>query len=106
MLPTIELLSEWKLEAEFRNIGIRYLTNLIESNLHRRSSTWEIHMCLVVDGEANDGGEVCLRLVGEQRKDEPFPIEPFPVVVELKYRGNTESSLCVVVGNVRNTDLA
>ena len=63
-------------------------------------------MRLVVDGEANDGGEVCLRLVGEQRKDEPFPIEPFPVVVELKYRGNTESLLCVVVSNVRNTDLA
>ena len=63
-------------------------------------------MGLVVDGEANDGGEVCLGLVGEQRKDEPFSIEPFPVVVvELKYRGNTESSLCVVVSNVRNTDL-
>ena len=41
-------------------------------------------MCLVVDGEANDGGEVCFAVVGERRKDEPFPIEPFPAVVELK----------------------
>ena len=57
-------------------------------------------MCLVVDGQTDDGGQVCLWVVGKQRKDEPFP------VVELKCGGNAKSLHCVVVSNVRNTDLA
>ena len=82
------------------NIGITYLTHLVERDLYWRRSTWEIYMCLVVNGQADDGGEVGLWVVGKQREDEPSPI------VKLKCGCNAESLFCVVVSNVRNADLA
>ena len=57
-------------------------------------------MCLVVNGQAYDGGKIGLWVVGKRREDEPFS------VVELKCGGNAESLPSVVVSNVRNTDLA